>query len=49
MTSEHKRCFNKSADRPFKLNYLNNYLTNLNKHINKQDSRAQGSWNCGHY
>ena len=39
MTSEHKRCYKASADRPLKLKYLDNYLMNLNWHINKQDSQ----------
>ena len=29
----------KSVDRPLKLKYLDNYLMNLNKHMNKQDSQ----------
>ena len=39
MISEHKTCLTKSADRPLKLKYLDNYLMNLNKHINKEDSQ----------
>ena len=29
----------KSANHPLKLKYLNNYLMNLNKHINKQEHK----------
>ena len=42
MTSEHKTCFKASADRPLKLKYLDNYLMNLNKHINKQEDKDLG-------